>query len=449
MKKVLVTLALVLTIATFAVAQQPAQPCPTGQKTIKDPGEYNEYMAALGQQDPGQKAAQMDAFVKKYPQSIVKCDALEIALADYQRAGKMDKAVGTANDLLAINPDHYRALLVVAYTKRAQAAQQTDPKQALALATEGQTAAEHALQVLPNAPLPEGVTKEEFDKQKAAIEPILQGVIAFALLQKKDYAGARDHYLKSDLNDLQNAYQLSLCELEMTPIDLNGFWHVVKAAKLAEAQGNTAGAQQIANYGKQKYKKYHGNTDGWDDFVKAAAAQTALPPRADLEKAITRAPTPCEIAVQAVNDAVKNNTLKELSFADREFVLQQEGCGPENKAAADKVWQYIVQDLQKNGEVRLTLPDVKVISATTESVDVAITEDNQKENKADLHVILEKPVAKPPEPGSTTNVTGVFSSYKADPFMFTMEKGELPPPPKPKVTPRKAPPKKPVTKKKK
>jgi hypothetical protein len=56
----------------------------------------------------------------------------------------------------------------------------------------------------------------------------------------------------------------------------------------------------------------------------------------------------------------------------------------------------------------------------------AITEDNQKANKADLTINLEKPALRAPAPGSSVNVIGVLSSYTPDPFMFTMEKGALP-----------------------
>src|ERR1700756_761776 len=56
------------------------------QKTIKDPGEYNAYMAGLNSAHPAQKAASMESFVVKYPNSVVKIDALEQATAAYQLA---------------------------------------------------------------------------------------------------------------------------------------------------------------------------------------------------------------------------------------------------------------------------------------------------------------------------------------------------------------------------
>ena len=92
MKRVLVTFVLALTTAAWGqgttTPQQPAQPAqpagqqpaasgdqanvPTNQKVIKDPAEYNAYIAALNTTDPAAKGAAMEAFVAQYPNSIVK-----------------------------------------------------------------------------------------------------------------------------------------------------------------------------------------------------------------------------------------------------------------------------------------------------------------------------------------------------------------------------------------
>jgi len=465
MKKVLVTLVLALTVAGVAqsnttnpqpaspqqpaTAQQPAVTQTPATKTIKDPVEYNEYIVAFNTQEPGERAKKMEAFLAKYPQTIMKAEALDFAMSGYQQAGNLPKAEEIANQIIAVNPDHYRALLIIAYAKYTRASAQTDPNQILAMCGDAETVAEHGLQVLSTGAVPDGVTKDDYDKHKAQIEPILHSIAGFCLLQKKEYQKARGEYLKSDLNDLQNAYRLALTELEPNPIQLSGFWHLVKAIAVAEAQNNTAGVKQIADYGQKKYKKYHGNPEGWDAFVAAARAQTALPSQAELEKLITRAPSPCEIAVQVVKDAEGSpGGVKEIAFPDKEAVLQMRECSPANKEAAEKVWNNIVHDLQKDGEAKVKLAGVKVIAVGDGTIDVALTEDNQTENKADIHVVLEKPEAKPavrkgakstppapikmPAVGSMTEVTGVFTSYTPDPFMFTMEKGELPAPAKPK-----------------
>jgi len=159
------------------------------------------------------------------------------------------------------------------------------------------------------------------------------------------------------------------------------------------------------------------------------------PPVADLKKRIT---TLCDVAVQAVGDAVKGNSLNELSFSDYEFVLQKRDCSPENKQAAEVVWKFI-QEKQKNGEVRLRLKAVKVLAATAEMLDASLTDESQASNKADLHVVFLKPLVRPPDVGSMVDVIGILADYQPEPFMFTMRQGELPatdepgPKPKPRV----------------
>ncbi len=250
---------------------------------------------------------------------------------------------------------------------------------------------------------------------------IFYGGAGFCALQKKDFAGAKDNYLKAvqlDPSNLQDVYQLAVSDLEISPPDLNGFWYGAKAINLA---GSNAQARDgISAYVKAKYKNYTGSYEGWDQIVAAAATQAAPP--ANLVASIKPKPTPCDIAV----DAVKNNDPATLSFSDWEFVLAHAPCSPANKEAADKVWQAILAK-QKNGDVdvKLKLP-VLVISATKNTIQAAMTEENQQARKADLTVNLEKPVLHPPAPGSTVDVVGVLSNYTPEPFMFTMEKGGLP-----------------------
>ena len=423
MKKVLVSV--VMVFAIVAVGQQPsAQPgsTPANQKVIKDPGEYNAYVTALNMQDPAQKAVAMEAFVKQYPQSVMLVDALEQAMAGYQRSNNPAKVEEMAKRILQLQPNHISALAVVVALDRVKATQ--GDKGAL---TEGCNYSQTGLQQLPGWQKPEGMTDPDFVKLRDQMSQIFNGAAGFCALQKKDYANARTYYLKAiqnDPSDLQDTYQLSIAYLETDPIDLTGFWYGAKAISIAG--NNAAAVNAIAPYIKGKFKRYHGGKpEDWDQFAAAVAPQTAPPSAAELAKLIPPAPTPCDFAVQAVKD----NKPEELSFSDKEFILSKSGCSPANKAAADTVWQSI-QTMEKGGEARLEIP-IKVISATKESLDVAISDDNQTNNKADAHVILEKPLTtRPPAPGTMTKVTGVLTSYTPDPFMFTMEKGALPAPPK-------------------
>jgi tetratricopeptide (TPR) repeat protein len=435
MRRVLATVVLALTglvssLATGQSTQSSPAPAdqtqattPTSQKVIKDPAEYNAYMTALNTQDAAQKAAAMDAFVNQYPNSIVKPEALEQAMASYQAAGNQAKVLETANKILAINPNAVRALAIVTFIDRANA---NTPEKAAKVRQE----AERGLQEMANWTPPSDLSAADGKKMKDQMTVIFAGAAGFGALQAKDYAAAKTAYLKSvqiDPTNLQDVYQLGYASLESNPVDPLGFWYLAKAINLSK--GNSEAVKQINVYGQGRYKKYHGGVDGWDQIVAAAATQTAPP--ADF--AIKPAPTPAELACKVVQD----NDPATLSASDWEYVLQYRDAGPQcNKDAAEKVWAAIQakQKDDKGEEVKIKLPGVKVVSSTPETLDVALTEENQAANppKADIHVIMEKPMTKPPAPGTMTDVIGVFSSYTPNPFMFTMEKGDLPAAAKPK-----------------
>jgi hypothetical protein len=251
---------------------------------------------------------------------------------------------------------------------------------------------------------------------------ILNGAAGFLALQSQDYAGAAGYYRKSlavNPNNLQDDYQLGIADLQRSPPDTVGFWYVARAGDLAAAANNAAGQQNILNYGKAKYHRYHGSEDGWDDIV-AAAANGEAPP-AGFAAGIKPAPTPAELAVEAV----RQNDPATLSFGDREFILGFHDASPANRAAADKVWGAILA-MEKGGKAKLKIP-VLVIAMAGDSLDVAVSEDNQSAKKADLRVKLTKPADPAPAPGSTIYVIGVLRSYRPKPFMFFMDQGEIAP----------------------
>jgi len=421
MKKVFVASVLAFTLAGAAhlpaqtPTPQPASPQPAAsQKVIKDPAEYNAYIAALNTQDPAARGAAFEAFVTQYPGSVVKIDALEQAMAAYQQAGNQEKVQAKAKLLLEINPDNVRALAIVAYLDRAKATQGDAAalKETCAYGQKG-------LAALPAWQKADSMSDSDFEKLRNQMSGIFNGVAGFCALQAKDYATARSNYLKSaqiDPGNMQDIYQLGIAGMLMNPMDVNGFWYLAKAIDIATAQKNAPAAQGIASYAKAQYRRYHGGEDGWDPFVAAAATQAAPP----VPLGITPKPTNCEIAA----DAVVKNKVDELSFSDWEFILAQRDCGPQGKDAADKVWQAI-QGKEKGGQAMLRI-SVMVIAAATDSLDVAITDENQQAKKTDMHVVMKKPMLHAPAAGSMTDVIGTITSYTPNPFMFTMEKGTLP-----------------------
>ncbi len=73
---------------------------------------------------------------------------------------------------------------------------------------------------------------------------------------------------------------------------------------------------------------------------------------------------------------------------------------------------------------RLKLP-VKIISASRGTLEAAITDDNQKAGRTDLHVILAEPLARPPAPGTMVTVIGAPASYTPQPFAFTLKDAQI------------------------
>ncbi|MBV9428331.1 MAG: hypothetical protein JO084_11450 [Bradyrhizobiaceae bacterium] len=398
--------------ASPAKKPAPAQKA-VGGKVIKDAAEYNDYISALNIADPAIKAGAMEAFVAKYPASVIKLDALEQAMAAYQHGGNTAKVEEIANRILQLNPDHVRALAVVTYLRRARATQ----GDATALATLAEDA-RRGLDALAQWTKPADLSDDAFAAMRKQMTGIFNGALGFTTLQAKDYASARRYYqlaLASDPNNLQDVYQLGIADLQAEPMEVDGLWYIAKATVLAK--NNDAAQQRISEYGQARYKKYHGSDDGWQDLLAAAAAQAAPPP--DFGKHIKKAPGPADFAV----GAVREYGVESLSFSDLEFVLSQRDASPANKEAAEKVWNHI-QAMQKNGTARLKIP-VKIIAATKDTIQAAISEDNQNNNKADLMVVLKTPPANPPAPGATVQIIGSIVDYQMNPVVFIMRDGEL------------------------
>ena len=408
MKKAFAAFALASLLSALVCAQQ---------KVIRDPAEYNAYISALNQQQPAAKAGAMEAFVAQYPNSVVKIDALEQAMAAYQQTGNTAKVETAAISILQIEPTNVRALAIAAFINRAEAMAKGDPK----MAQQAGKFARAGLDALPEWRKPEGMFEADFEKLRKQMEAIFHGAAGFASLQARDFVQARESFLKSlavDPSNMQDTYQLAVAELEMTPLDVNGFWYAAKAISLAHSQNNATAADNMENYARARYRRYHGFDDDWDRLVMATAGQKAPP--ADFAPSIPVTRPVSELACQAVAE----NDPDTLSFSDWEFVLALRDEGPCNRDAADKVWAALWRK-EKHGEAKLRFP-IKVISASDRHIEAAITDENQAANKTDLKIEMEEPLRKPLEPGTHMDIIGVITGYTPKPFAFLMEKGVLP-----------------------
>jgi len=432
MKKV--ALASLLAIATstlyaapFALAQAAASGGDAQQITIKDPAEYNDYSNAISQSSPAAKASAIEAFLTKYPNSVVKEEMLEQLMAAYQATNNMDKTVDAAGRLLQTDPNNLRALAITVYIKKAQAAQKSTPAEQQPLLDDAAASAQKGIA----APKPASMAQADFDKLKAATTPIFYSAIALDDQLKKDYPGAEDAF-KKELQSvpaaqtqtgppLNDTYLLGQAYAQQTPPDLkNAVWFLTRAAQYAPP----AAKDQIEKAAEYYYNKYHGGMDGFDQ-VKTLVTQSVLPPDSYNP---TPAPPPPSPADQAAKVVASTPDLKTLNLNDKEFILFN--GKPED---AGKMW-----DTMKGQTYEIP---GKVVSATADSVQLAVTDDAKASNTADFTVNMKKPLTTPPAIGTMVNYDATFDSYTQNPKMITLINGAPPAPEKPahRAAPRKRP----------
>jgi tetratricopeptide (TPR) repeat protein len=408
-------LGLVLSLVfAFAASDISAQT----RNSFANPAEYDSYMTALNTRDPAKRATAMEVFVAWYPGSVLKVEALEQAIAAWHAANQPAKADVMAARLLQVDPDNVRALANRAYAGRTRAAAGDAAALAPAVA-----AAERGLIVLPQWQKPVSLTDDAFARVKEQMAGVFNGTLGFAALQAKDYDGARRYYrlsVAAEPDNLQDVYQLTVAQLEGTPLDALGFWYAARAIAIARAAKNEAAAADIDRYVRSRYRIYRGSEEGWNELVARVVAGERAPP-ANFVKSIPRMLTPPEAALVLVEE----NDPSSLSFANWALVLRHRDATPANKAAAEKVWQAIGVK-QQGGGARLKIA-VKVISATPDRIEAAITDESRAGNIVDLVVTMARPLAPLPAVGANISIVGMLSDYRAQPFTFLMTRAELAP----------------------
>ena len=363
------------------------------------------------------KISGLEAFSQQYPNSVVKEDGLEALLGAYQQANNAAKMADVAQRILVVNPNNMRALVILSYLKKTAGDFPAARKYA-----------EQGLAAMPSFTKPDGVTDDDYGKQKTAFNQVLNNVAGYSAWQTKDFAAAQK-YLRASYeanpNSLEDAYGLAVSSLPpSTPEDpVNGLFFIARAANLST---DPKGKEQITKFGHSKYMKYHGAEDGWKELL-AQTANTPLPPAGfTITKYVP--PTP----EQQAADIVKAKQPKDMDFAEWELVLSE--GKQEDK---DKVWNAIKgQPLQMVGNV---------VTVTPTKLQLAASVDDIEAKRMDIELTMTGPIPAKlmPKEGAELQFGGVPDSYTASPFVMQMVKGTLltaaaPTPAKKPVTHKKA-----------
>jgi hypothetical protein len=414
MKTILLTV--VLGVAAAAGAQdaaQPAQSQPAGSQSqapvIKDPAEYNAYVAAVdSKKDANARISGLEAFLTQYPNSVMKNQALETLMVSYQQANNPAKTLETAKKLVAVDSCNIRALTLLAYFDRMMA-QGGDPN-AAQLLIEGKKFGQEGVDCEPK------VTDPELKKNIGQMDSIFKAVEGMADLQSKDYTDAIPELkAAADGNptDFSVVYPLALAywpdpKTPVTPENSrNAIWYATRASAIAPAQAQA----QIEKYAHSLFRRFHGGDDGWTDFLAKAKAGTVAPSNDELTTLIPPAPTPADQAHKMVTDT----TPDKMDFATWEFVLTNG-----SQADQDTVWNAIKgKPVQMVGTVISAEPDTIMVAGSSDDIDA---------KKADITLKFEDklPVRLIPKEGNDKfQFQGEPASYTPSPFMMVMEMGRL------------------------
>lgn len=421
MKKVVVASVLAIGACTayFLPAAQAlddaqSQGAQSSQLTIKDPAEYNAYTNAVGQSSPAAKASAIEQFLQQYPNSIVKEEMLEQLMAAYEQAGQADKELDAANRLLQVNPNSIRALTIVVYMEKKQTSDQGKLDDAAAKAKTALA-----------APKPGNLSDADWQKLKTATTPIFDDAIAVDATGKKDYKAAIEAYT-AELKAYDPAqtqagpgllatYNLGNAYVQQDPKDLvNGVWFLTRAAQFAPAGYK----DQIEKAAEYWYKKYHcaqndsacqTNLDGYASIQQMAKANV-FPPDTYKPVAAPPPPSPQDLAHQAI---ASTPDLKTLALGDKEFILAN--GTPDD---AGKVWDVLK-------DVTAEVPGT-VVTATADSVQLAVSDDAKQSQKADFTINMKTPLKEVPQAGAQVKYTATFDSYTQNPLMIILKDGAPP-----------------------
>ncbi len=155
---------------------------------IKDPAEYNAYVAAIQQKDANAKISGLEAFLTQYPNSVMKNQALEVLLGTYQQSGNVKKAMETATKLVAAEPCPVPALFLLTYVNRLSA--QGGDANGKQESADAEKYGQKGLDCISKYTKPEGTSDADFQNQVKTMTENFDAGIGWGALQDKDSAKA-------------------------------------------------------------------------------------------------------------------------------------------------------------------------------------------------------------------------------------------------------------------
>ncbi|HXE76359.1 MAG TPA: hypothetical protein VNN18_12105 [Candidatus Xenobia bacterium] len=413
---------LILSCAGPALAQRPGQ--------LYGVEEYNAFVDTTRPTDPNEKLAAIDAFLKAYPNSVLRAFVLpEQAKALFQLK-RYEKAMDAIEAFLQMNREQVVALLkqsqyndlqidsayyynYLLYAHSYSALLGTNATRAQALTDAAIKRVNEGLELHQRlygtvTPPADAAQREQFEKTRAQEESTFRSLLADATWRKKDYPAASREYanlVKKAPNDAVLNYRLGLSYLlQQPPVWEQGLWHVARAVAL-----NIPKSDEVKEFLSKNVSAYQQvvpecSGDQVNDLV-ALAAQSADPPAGwKLVSSEQVAAVRNDLSLKRIFDDLK-------AGGEAEHIIWLASCGAE----LPEIEAEVVQVSQNEGNV-VTLG-------------VAVTAESAEAGKADMVVkVIAPPEAKNIKTGDIVHITGTLRSYQKDPeFQLVLSDGRIKP----------------------
>lgn len=455
-RKCWAVLAMGILVCALSLSAQQAKP----KYSIE---EYNDYTAAINEQDAQARLRALDAFIQKYPESALRPFVFQNYLQTYAGMKRWDKVVEYADKFLELNRSdvlavyqqtpsvteeqvngvYYQALLSRAYafllsfdaslltkasdeikaalrnpeTARATLAASEAGRKILPV-YEGLLKAEQrardGLKLLETLPKPAQVTEAQFAQAKLQQSAIFQSALGFAAFTQLDYDAAARAYailVQQNPNDPVTNYRLGVSYLQAQQRQpVAGLWQLARA---------------VALFPENQRKGVR------DYLVQNAAAYTRVLPAClarDIDALLTHAqqsatPAPswsvpnAEQVAAARNDLTVKRVFDELKAGgEQRQLIWLASCGMELPDLAGKVLE------------------VKEATDNLVTLRLAVGEEAADTDSANVEAkVKEPPEAKNLKPGDIVRVSGVLTDYQPEPFLLMLTEVRVNPEDIPKV----------------
>ncbi len=396
-----VSLLMSLFMALSAVVPGPAAGQEQQKKQINDPAEYNAYVAAWNETTPAKKIQLLDEFLAKFPNTVVKEDALELKMLTMQQAGQSPEPA--ARQLLQVNPNNLGALFLVSSIFVLTPLSPSDPAFNKKLA-EAEQMAQRGLQALPSFQ-PPNVTGADLEKRKKVTEVTFRETLGLVAIGRKQFEAAQNEFRKAAELAPDNAtlfYRLGNAYIsERPPKYAPAFWAFARSATL-DGPGALApaGRQQVEEYLRNKlYVPFHGSEEGLEQLKQQAKAQP-FPP-ADF-KVLSKA----EILPP----------VEKMDFSQLKAHLT--AGGPQ----AEKIWKDLQgKSMGLEGLVLSTTPATR-----PRTIRLILMQDTaKKEDAYDVELSLAAPFTGRLEVGQHIQFEGLANSFQPNPFVLSLVDGKI------------------------